>query len=60
MNHFLLICCSLLLTNNMSAKIIHLGKNLKELFPFASDPDKRLSDAPYISGNTLRSIAIGI
>jgi hypothetical protein len=41
----------------LPAEIIHLGENLKITFPFAADPKKRESDAPYISGNTYRSIA---
>ena len=41
----------------LSAEIFNLGADLKRTFPFASDPAKKGTDAPYISGNTFRSIA---
>ena len=41
----------------LSSDIIHLGRDLKLTFPFASDPNLRPTDAPFISGNTYRSIA---
>ena len=36
----------------LSSDIIHLGRDLKLTFPFASDPNLRPTDAPFISGNT--------
>lgn len=52
-----LFCCIAYSNTYLSAEIIYLGEDLKKTFPFASDPAKRGADAPYISGNTYRSIA---
>ncbi|MCF7852559.1 MAG: glycosyltransferase family 47 protein [Simkaniaceae bacterium] len=45
------------LSCSLFAETFHLGGELKRTFPFAADPAKRGADAPFISGNTYRSIA---
>lgn len=46
-----------LFNSHLSAEIIYLGADLQKTFPFAADVSKRGTDAPYLSGNTFRSIA---